>query len=288
MLEARQVRFGFAARPLLCGVSLELRPGDLLGLVGRNGSGKSTLLRILAGELRPSEGEVVLEGRPLSLWEPEARARRVGVLSQEQPLSFPFRVREVVQLAWAARRIRSGPEAATTVDMLLDRFDLGGVADRPYTHLSGGERQRTHIGRVLAQVCVERPGEHRYLLLDEPTNHLDLRFQLVLLETLRELAREGVGILVVTHDVVFLSQCVEQVFLMECGRILAAGPPSGVLQSPISQLVFGVRFLGVEPARSDGKRGELVVPDMTRGKQPWQKGGTNAESGNVLGLATRI
>jgi iron complex transport system ATP-binding protein len=262
MMVACHVTFGFRGSPVLRDVSFELKPGELVGVIGPNGSGKSTLLRLCAGERVPERGEILLNGRPILGWTGRERARRLAVLAQEQPLSFPFSVREVVELAWCASGGAMSAAHRRASAELLERFELQHLAGRPYTRLSGGERQRTQLARVLAQICVPLASEPRFLLLDEPTNHLDLRFQRELRGIVRELAKEGVGVLIVSHDVPFLSQCVDEIFLLSCGRVIAAGPPGGIFGSPVTEATFGVRFVFAQESGGSDSIPRLVVPEL--------------------------
>lgn len=241
-LRAREVSVRRGAVEILDDVSLRVAPGEVLALLGPNGAGKSTLLKLFAGEDVPSAGEVRLNGRRLHEWSAAELARRRAVLPQESPLSFPFRVRDVVLLG--RMPFLDGRETAADherSDEALRRAGVAHLSDRIYTQLSGGERQRVHLARVLAQLDENREGQARYLLLDEPTASLDLLHQHEVLGTVRALAREGVGVLVVLHDLNLAARYADRLALLKQGRLQALGPPDEILNPANIHEVFGIR-----------------------------------------------
>lgn len=237
---------GYGAAPVLEGLSLRLESGELAALIGPNGSGKSTLLKAVTGRLRARAGRVLLFGRPLEAWPAADRARRVAVVSQEEPAPFAFRVDEVVAMGRSPhlkRFQREGARDRAAVLAAMEQTGVAGLAGRIFTTLSGGERQRVILARALAQ-------EPRLLLLDEPTSHLDIGHQAEVLGLLRELCRtRGLAILTVLHDLNLASLYAPRLILLAGGRIVADGPPSSVLGAPLLEEVYGTRvILGRHPA----------------------------------------
>lgn len=240
-------------RVVLEGVSLEVRQGEVLALVGPNGAGKSTLLAVLSGERRPDAGAVTLDGRPLGEFAPLELARRRAVLTQENGLSFPFRVREVIEMGrspWARTPElddddRALAEAAAQADVVH-------LLDRRFTELSGGERARVSLARVLAQ-------QTGIVLLDEPTAALDLRHQEDVLAIARRLAAAGRAVVVVLHDLSLAGAVADRVGLLSAGRLVALGSPREVLTASGLSAVYGVE---VEVLDRDGTL--LVVPLRAR------------------------
>jgi iron complex transport system ATP-binding protein len=280
--DAVVVRAG--AAELLRGVSLELRAGEVLAVVGPNGAGKSTLLRTMAGDLTPSAGEVQLDGRPLRSWSLRERALRRAVMIQDTTLAFPWRAAEVVMLGRIPHHGGNpGPEDHELVARLLAEVDASWLADRAYATLSGGERQRVQLARALAQLWspVGDPGPQptptdtaaglagslagrspaRYLLLDEPTASLDLRHQHLALRLLRRTAADGVGILVVLHDLNLAAEHADRIALVRDGMVVEVGTPSEVLRTDLLEAVFAVPMLVVPHPRLAHP---LVVPDPSR------------------------
>ena len=241
MIQARGVTVTASSRTLLDDVSLDVAPGTVTALVGPNGAGKSTLLRVIAGDLHESRGSVVIDGKALAAWHPNALARRRAVLPQDSTLAFPFSALEVVLMGRTPHA--SGGDTVRDRDIALDALeavDLAGFGERLYPTLSGGERQRVQLARVLAQVW-ERDGDSaRALLLDEPVASLDLAQQQRVLLVARDFAREGAAVLIVLHDLNLAAQYSDTIALMRGGRMMAAGSPSDVLTSEIVLDVFGV------------------------------------------------
>ncbi|MGH2601741.1 MAG: ATP-binding cassette domain-containing protein, partial [Dehalococcoidia bacterium] len=153
-LEAAAVSYHAGPRALVDQVSLDLRRGEVLALVGPNGAGKSTLLRLLAGDLRPSAGQVRLEDRPIGFYGARALALRRAVLPQQTHLQFAFTAREVVLMGRSPHiglTGREGEDDEAIVERVMARTDTASLAGRIYPTLSGGEQQRVSLARVLAQ-----------------------------------------------------------------------------------------------------------------------------------------
>lgn len=218
------LRIVLDGREVLASVSLRLRPGEVLGIVGPNGSGKTTLLRALMG-LLPAEGTVVLADQALRDLDPRTVARFVARVAQSSAEDGGFSTEEVVLtgrtphlgfLQWettADRAIARGAMWRTETELLAARL----VAE-----LSGGERQRVFVARALAQ-------QPRVLLLDEPTANLDLAHQVRVLTLVRDLAESGVAAIAAVHDLELASRFCDRLLLLHQGRMLAEGRPSAVL-----------------------------------------------------------
>lgn len=245
-LEATGVCVRLGGRNVVTEASLAIRPGRVTVLIGPNGAGKSSLLAALAGDLPPSEGEVALDGAPLSSLKPAELARRRAVLTQTVELAFPFTVDEVVRLGLPQGLARA--EADRAVEEALAAVDLVGAGPRSSTAMSGGERQRAHLARVLAQLAAAPDRRPRYLLLDEPTASLDLAHQLATLAIARAHADRGGGVLAVLHDVNLAAMAADELVAMKAGRVVAAGAPASVLTDDMVAAVYDVAArVGVAP-----------------------------------------
>jgi iron complex transport system ATP-binding protein len=234
--DLRAVQVALDGRPVLGPLDLALAPGSFVAIVGPNGSGKTTLLRTLTGAVRPSAGEVLLQGRPLAGYRALEIARLVSVVPQTFNLDFSFTVEEMVSMgryAHGARDAASGgprdPVAAA-----LEAAGLTGLAERPVTQLSGGERQRALIAQTLAQ-------ETPTILLDEPLNNLDLNHQLEIMQLLRSLHASGRTLAVVLHDLNMAAQYCDELLLLDQGCVAARGTPEQVLDPRLILEIFKAR-----------------------------------------------
>jgi iron complex transport system ATP-binding protein len=229
------VRVALGGKPVLDGLDLALAPGELLLLAGRNAAGKTTLLRVAAGLAAPDAGAVTLGGRSLASHRRRELAQRIAFGPQETAVPFPFTAGQLVLLGRTPHLGLLGFESRADVaaaEAALARLGLEGLADRSVLELSGGERQLVQIARSLAQ-------QAGVLLLDEPTAHLDLAHRALVLGCLRELAREGRAVLLVSHDLSAAGYANRVAFLAG-GRIAASGAPAEVIRSDVLRMAFGV------------------------------------------------
>ena len=245
-LAARGLGYAVDGRELLRGVDLELWHGEVHALLGRNGAGKSTLLRLLAGELKPGSGTVMLNGCELHRWSPRQRALQRAVLPQGESLRFGFSAGQVVALGrYAAPKQRPEVEQRIVREALAFA-GAGALEQRRSPSLSGGERARVQFARALAQVW-EPPagvpalhGVPRYLLLDEPTASLDLAHQHHCLAQARAFAGRGVGVLAALHDPNLALRYADRVTVLEQGRVIGQGPVREVLTRALLERLYGI------------------------------------------------
>ena len=240
-LEARDVAVSVDGEDLLRSVSLDVRGGELLAIVGPNGAGKTTLLKALAGDLRPSAGEVLVDGRPIAELGPNALARRRAVMPQSGYLPFLFTAREVVRMGrapWDGER-GEREHGARLAEQAMGLTDTSRYAGRAYPTLSGGEQSRVTLARVLTQ-------ETPILLVDEPTAHLDPRHQQLVLQLLRDLAAEGAAIAAVMHDLALAAGYADRVVVLAKGEVARIGPPRDSLATDLLRSVFGADFIWIE------------------------------------------
>ncbi|RKT83712.1 iron complex transport system ATP-binding protein [Saccharopolyspora antimicrobica] len=227
-----QVQLG--GRAVLSDVDVDVRAGEVFGLVGPNGSGKTTLLRTLYRAVQPAAGTVEVAG--VAAAGRRQLARVLAATTQETEARAALTVREVVsqgRIPHLGLLDRMGAADHAIVDDALRATSLLAEAERDVRLLSGGERQRTSIARALAQ-------QPQVLVLDEPTNHLDLRHQYGVLALLRELAAGGLTVLLTLHDLRLAVEFCDRLAVLDSGRIAATGAPAEVLDERLLADVFGV------------------------------------------------
>ena len=236
---ALTVRLG--GRPVVDGVALALRPGEVTAVVGPNGAGKSTLLACLAGLRRPEAGTVRLGAQPLLALTPRERARRIGFLPQTPEIAWRLDVEALVGLGRTPHTgaFGPGPQDRAAVARALDAADLAGFARREVASLSGGERGRVLIARALA-------GEPDWLLADEPLTGLDLGHQLDVSTLFQAFKAAGGGVVVTVHDLNFAARAADRVVVMAEGRVLSDGAPAEALTSQVLARAYGVEAQWVQ------------------------------------------
>ncbi len=237
VLEAIDITKSFSGVMALSELSLEVGPGERVGLIGPNGAGKTTLFNCVLGVLRPDRGTVRVDGLDVSSMPVYQRARRgIGRTFQRIELFPDCTVREHLLIAERTRRGdgslfkdligrgRSRPDEIRRCDEVLELLGLGDLADEPIEHLSLGRGRLVEVGRALMT-------DPKVLLLDEPSSGLDHDETTDLARTLGEVqAEKGFAILLVEHDVEFVSQFTERSYVVDFGCKIAEGPTRDVLK----------------------------------------------------------
>jgi iron complex transport system ATP-binding protein len=242
VLEANNISIKYGKRLAVDGVSLTLRPREIVAIIGPNGAGKSTFLTSLNGGLKPSAGEILLNGEPLKHFARRAISRKIAVVAQEADVRFPVTVLEFVlggRYAWANTGIWGWetPQDLKVTREVLSETELETLSGRLMNELSGGERQRAVLARALAT-------EANILLLDEPTANLDLAHQATILALVRRRCdSRDVAAVVITHDVNLAAEFSDYVLLMKDGKTVAFGKPSEVFSPELLKDVFAVKVL---------------------------------------------
>jgi ABC-type polar amino acid transport system ATPase subunit len=239
MLELEDVHKSFGKLEVLRGVDLEVQKGEVVCVLGPSGSGKSTLLRCINLLAPPAPGRIMLEGREITGRAGEGLdyvRQRVGMVFQQFNL-FPHKCAlDNVRLAQEKVLGRSQDEARDKAESLLRRVGLADKLDEYPDRLSGGQQQRVAIARALAM-------DPHVMLFDEVTSALDPELVKEVLDVMRELAAEGMTMIVVTHEIGFAREVGTRVVFMDDGLIVEEGPPAQVLDNPTQERTK--QFLGL-------------------------------------------
>jgi len=245
MLKLEGVHKSFGKLHVLRGVDLEVNKGSVVCVIGPSGSGKSTLLRCINLLAPPEEGQILLEGKEITGGKRGKRGatedvdfvrRRVGMVFQQFNL-FPHKCAiENVTIAQQQVLGRSSSEANDKARSLLERVGLSDKVDEYPDRLSGGQQQRVAIARALAM-------DPHVMLFDEVTSALDPELVKEVLDVMKELAKEGMTMIIVTHEMGFARDVADEVVFMDEGVIVEQGPPSEVLGNPQNERTK--RFLGL-------------------------------------------
>ena len=228
-------------KSLLDDVSFELNAGEVLAVIGPNGAGKTSLLKALSGESVSADeqcsGKISYADRLLEAWPQAERAQQLAVLPQLSLLNFPYTVEEVVQLGRIPHSTGQRVDGEL-VGQALAQLDLNDLRSRLYTELSGGEKQRTQLARALVQSGC--PDKQRYLLLDEPTASLDLGHQQQLMQAIRQLASQGVVVVIILHDVSLAARYGDKLLALKKGKVLAFGSAEDVVTESVMHELYDV------------------------------------------------
>lgn len=237
MLRAKDVSVRLSGRRVLQSVSLTVRAGEIVAVIGANGAGKSTFLKVIAGLLVPCEGSVSLGREALTTLQPRALGREIAYLPQDRTVHWPLSVRRLVGLGRLPHRARvAGPSAADfdAIEKAMAAMDVLRFANRPVDELSGGERARVLLARALAQ-------QARFLVADEPSTGLDPAHGLTLFKQFVHMAALRCAVIVALHDLSLAARYCHRVLLLKDGSALADGPPQSVLTPERLAEAYGVR-----------------------------------------------
>ncbi|MFB3893790.1 MAG: ABC transporter ATP-binding protein [Phycisphaerae bacterium] len=238
VLKAQQVQFAYRpGSPVLRGVDLVAEEGKLVCILGPNGSGKTTLLRCLLGQLKPTAGTIMLDGRELRRHSARGLARLMAYVPQVPQSAFAFTTREIVLMGRFAHTGLMGLASRhdlAVANQAMAMTDTLSFADRTLDELSGGEAQRVMIARALAQ-------QPSVLLLDEPTSHLDLKNQLAIHGMMQRVAHDWpMAVVCVNHDINLAARFGDDLVLMRDGQVAADGPAAQVVRAEILSSVYDV------------------------------------------------
>ena len=227
MIRTRNLRKYFGSNHVLRGIDLTIEDGEVLVIVGSSGSGKSTLLRCLNLLEKPTYGSVFVDD--VDITQPHVNInkirQRIGMVFQQFNLFPNMTVLDNIKLAPKKLRKVSDRKANRRAKELLEQVGLANKANEYPQHLSGGQRQRVAIARALAM-------EPEVMLFDEPTSALDPEMIGEVLDVMRDLAKQGMTMVIVTHEMSFAREVGTRMIFLDKGDIIEDGPPKQVMDHP--------------------------------------------------------
>lgn len=237
MVEIRNLTAGYGSTPVLSGIDLEFRPGEVLTILGPNGCGKSTLLRTVAGLNPILEGQVLIDGADLRTMKQQQAAKKVSYLAQNRAVPGITAERMVLhgRFPYLTYPRRYGKKDFEIVHEALRAVDAQDLANLRMDTLSGGQRQRIYIAMTLAQ-CTDT------ILLDEPTTFLDIHHRLELMKLARSLADKGKAVVTVLHDLPLSMKLSDRLAVISNGTLQALGTPGEILAGGVIDRVFSIRM----------------------------------------------
>ncbi|MGN0295315.1 MAG: ABC transporter ATP-binding protein [Lachnospiraceae bacterium] len=240
MLEIKKGVFGYKGKKtdkvVLDDISCELHAGELLCILGANGAGKTTMYRTILGFIPLLSGEILLDGKKIETFPKTELARKIAYVPQYHTPPFPYTVFDVVVMGRGAHISRfsmPGKKDEMIAEEMLERMGISYLKDEIYTELSGGERQLVLIARALAQ-------QASCILMDEPASNLDFGNQIRLLQEIRKLASEGIGICFTSHypDHAFLTEA--SVLALEGKKEWKKGPAKEIITAELLKNIYGL------------------------------------------------
>ena len=228
LISLRGIGKRFGSHQALRSIDLDVAPGSVLVLIGPSGSGKSTLIRCINGLVRPDEGSLTVAGKAVDIHKESAwqvLRTEIGMVFQDYALFPHLSVLRNMTLTPQRRRKLPRAEAEERARALLAKVGLAHKADDYPSALSGGQQQRVAIARALAM-------QPKAILFDEPTSALDPETITGVLDVMRDLARDGTTMVVVTHEMGFAREVADRVVFMADGQIVEQGPPGPFFSNP--------------------------------------------------------
>ncbi len=226
-IDVQELYKSFGELEVLSGIDFHVDPGEVVCVIGPSGSGKSTLLRCVNRLEEPTAGRILIEGDDIT--HPDANVdelrSRIGMVFQSFNLFPHLSVLRNLTIAQRRVRGRSKAEAREIARRNLDRVGLSDKVDAYPSHLSGGQQQRVAIARALSM-------DPDMMMFDEPTSALDPELVGEVLAVMRDLARDGMTMMVVTHEMAFAQEVGDRVVFMDAGVVVEEGPPEQVLSDP--------------------------------------------------------
>lgn len=230
LLDVQGLQKAYGSNQVLNGITTQIRRGEVVAIIGPSGCGKSTFLRSLNLLEEPTGGKILFEGTDIT--DPKVDINRhrqkIGMVFQQFNLFPHYTVKENIMLAPVELKLKSKEEAEKKALELLKRVGLAEKADAKPKQLSGGQQQRVAIARALAM-------EPDIMLFDEPTSALDPEMVCEVLDVMKELAAEGMTMVVVTHEMGFAHDVADRVFFIDQGVIMEQGTPEEVMDRPTNE-----------------------------------------------------
>ncbi|MCA1292700.1 ABC transporter ATP-binding protein [Paenibacillus sp. alder61] len=233
-LTAKEMEIRLGKKEIVKNVSIQVKTGQFVGLIGPNGCGKSTLLKSIYKSLVPQRGSVFLNELDVLKSSEKKVSQRLGVVGQFNEMHFDLTVQQMVMLGRTPhkRMLESDKqEDYRIVEDALTRTRLLDYRERSYLSLSGGEKQRVILARTIAQ-------QPEFMILDEPTNHLDIRYQLEILTCVKELK---IGVLAALHDLEMAAHYCDYLYAIKDGEVYAHGIPNRVLTPEVIEALYQVK-----------------------------------------------
>ena len=240
LLEIKSIFFKIKDKVILDDISLHIKSGDMVSIIGPNGSGKTTMLKAISNEISITDGEINFINKNISDWDLNDFANKKAVLSQSNNLVFPFSVIDIVKMGRFPLKNKGNQiEENNLCKKILNIFDLDDYVNQNYITLSGGEKQRVQLARVIAQIWSDDYSK-KILILDEPTSYLDIKHQHSLFQFLKELNKKGLTIIMVLHDLNHALLNSNKIAVLKDSKLISFGETKNIITEKLIKKVFEI------------------------------------------------
>ena len=238
MIELKNLYADYGKKDVLKNINMRFEKGEIVSVIGPNGSGKSTLVQCCTGILKPTSGEIIIDGKSISEYKEKSLARTVSYLPQINPVSS-ITVRSLVmhgRFPYLGYPRRYSKEDREIAENAIAAVGIEDIADKPISELSGGQQQKAHIAMRLAQ-------DTDYIFFDEPTTYLDIKYQLEFAGLTKRLRDSGKAVAAVLHDINAAFTNSDKIAVIDGGELAFFGTPESAAKSGAVEDVFGVKLL---------------------------------------------
>lgn len=255
-IELKNVTCGYELKSIIQDISMEIKSGEVLCILGPNGVGKTTLFKTILGFLKLQKGEILIDGKSIFDHKPKELARLIGYVPQAHNPPFPFKVMDVVLMGRICHMGAFSSPSKKDFGIALDALkslNILYLKDRIYTEISGGEKQLVLIARALAQ-------QAKMLIMDEPTSNLDFGHQVRVLSHINELVKKGMGVIMTSHLPNHVFLCATRVSVIKNGRLLKIGKPDEVITKESLKYIYGIDTKVINIDMGNSKYVNYCVP----------------------------
>lgn len=235
MISIKNISKKYGEKHVVDHVNLDIPKGKIIAFIGSNGAGKSTLISIISRTLSKNSGEVYIDEKELKEWKSKELSKRLSILKQSNYLNIRLTIKELVSFGrFPYSNGKLTKEDEKIVEDAISYMKLEDLQDRYLDELSGGQRQMAYIAMIIAQ-------DTEYVFLDEPLNNLDMRHSVHIMKIIRKLVDDlGKTVMVVIHDINFVSCYADYIVAMKDGKIVEEGVTEKVLKSEVLKDVYGM------------------------------------------------
>lgn len=245
MINMHQVAFSIKQAKLLQPLTLSILPNEFVVIMGPNGAGKSTLLKLMSGQLKATEGELLFDNVLIHKIDKKSLAKKRAVLSQHYQISFPLSAKEIVLMGrFPYFNHRPTAQDITLVNTVMDQLGVAHLSERAYGTLSGGEAQKVQMCRVLVQL-ENKEDANSLMLLDEPVSHLDIHYQHLLLSIARNWVAPQKAVVAVLHDINLVLKYADRILFLKNGALVNLYTKGKPFPIEIIQKVFDVSAISL-------------------------------------------